>query len=125
MIVDAPLRILSVDNEPSVTTSLRYIFTGARYEFTCVEGGNEALAKLEADPDSFDVIIVDHKMPRLSGMELVCAIRERGIDSKVIVVSGDLSQEIREAYARMDVAGMFSKPFDIHLLRSAVDRLAA
>ena len=123
--MDAPLKILAVDNESSVTLSLRYIFAGPRYELTGVESGTDALARLDADSDAYDVIIVDQKMPHLTGVELVSAIRDRGIASKIIVVSAHLSSEIREAYERMDVHVMFGKPFDIGELRSAVDRLAA
>ena len=125
VVMDAALKILAVDNEPSVTLSLRYIFAGPRYELTGVESGLDALARLDANSDRYDVIIVDQKMPNLTGVELVSAIRERGIAGKIIVVSAHLSSEIREAYERMDVHVMFGKPFDIGELRSAVDRLAA
>ena len=123
--MDAPLRILAVDNEPSVILSLRFVFAGPRYELTCAENGNAALAKLNANLDLYDVIIVDQKMPNLTGLELVRAIRQRGINGKIIVVSAHLSSEIREAYERMDVHVMFSKPFNVEELRSAVDRVAA
>ena len=85
----------------------------------------KALAKLEADPDSYDVIIVDQKMPNLTGVELVGEMRKRGIVGKVIVLAAELAWEIREAFERMDVHVMFSKPFDVEQLRSAVERLAA
>jgi two-component system response regulator (stage 0 sporulation protein F) len=114
-----------VDNEPSVTLSLRYVFDGPRYDITTVDDGDSALARLDADPDPFDVIIVDQKMPHLTGIELVSEIRRRGIGGKIIIVSAHLSSEVREAYERLNVHVMFSKPFDIDMLRSAVDRLAA
>jgi DNA-binding NarL/FixJ family response regulator len=85
----------------------------------------EALARLDAGSDRYDVIIVDQKMPQLSGVDLVTAIRQRGIQSKIIVISAHLSPEIRQAYQRMDVHAMFGKPFDVAALRLAVDRLAA
>lgn len=123
--MDAVLKILAVDNQPTVTLALRYLFAGPRYEVTCVEDGNSALARIDASSDPYDVIIVDQKMPNLTGVELVSAIRERGIPGKIIVVAALLSSEIREAYERMDVHVMFGKPFDVGALRSAVDRLAA
>jgi CheY-like chemotaxis protein len=123
--MDAPLKILAVDNEPSVTLSLRYVFSGPRYEMTCVEDGNSALAILDVNSNPYDVIIVDQKMPNLTGVELVDAIRKRGIGGKIIVVSAHLSSEVREAYERMDVHVMFPKPFDVEQLRSAVERLTA
>jgi CheY-like chemotaxis protein len=124
-VMDTALKILAVDNEPSVALSLSYIFTGPRYELTGVESGIDALARLDANSDRYDVIIVDQKMPHLTGVELVSAIRERGIPGKIIVLSAHLSSEVREAYEQMDVHVMFGKPFDIGELRSAVDRLAA
>ena len=123
MAMDAPLRILAVDNEPSVTLSLRYVFTGPRYELTCVESGPAALARLDANFDLYDVIIVDHKMPKLTGVELVTAIRQRGINGKIVVLSAHLSPEVRESYSRLYVHLMFSKPFNVEELRSAVDRI--
>jgi len=123
--MDAPCRILTVDNEPSVTLSLSYVFAGPHYEVTAAKSGNEALATLDAKADRYDVIIVDQKMPELTGVELVSAIRRRGVTSKIMVLSAQLSSEIREAYERMDVHVMFAKPFDIAELRSAVDCLAA
>jgi len=124
MAVEAAVRILAVDNEPSVRLSLRYVFSDPRYELTCVESGRAALAKLDANSDLYDVIIVDEKMPHLTGLELVSAIRQRGISGKIIAVSAHLSSELREAYERMDVHVMFSKPFNVDELRTAVDRLA-
>ena len=123
--MEPALRILAVDDEPSVTLSLRFVFGDPRYELTCVDDGNAALARLDANSDLFDVIIVDEKMPRLTGVELVSAMRQRGINGKIIVVSAHLSPEIREAYARMDVHVMFSKPFNVEELRSAVGGLVA
>ena len=124
-VMDATLKILAVDNEPSVTLSMRYLFDGPRYEIITVDNGDAALAKLDSESEPFDVIIVDQKMPHLTGVELVSEIRKRHITAKIIVVSAHLSSEVREAYERMDVHVMFSKPFDIDMLRSAVERLAA
>jgi CheY-like chemotaxis protein len=121
--MDAPFRILTVDNEASVTLSLKFVFAGPRYEIHSVEDGQAALAALEASPDPYDLIIVDQKMPNLTGLELVGALRERSIPGKIIVLSADISAEARAAYERMDVHAIFPKPFDVGQLRSAVDNL--
>ena len=119
------LRILAVDNEPSVIFSLRHIFNGPRYDLTGVENGDAALARIDSGLEQFDIIIVDQKMPHLSGVELVDEMRKRGINSKIMVLSAHLSSEVRAAYERMDVHLMFPKPFDVRQLRTAVDQLAA
>ena len=116
----APFRILTVDDEPAVAFSLRYVFAGPRYEVLSVEDGYAALAKLDDRSEHYDAIIVDQKMPNLTGLELVEEIRQRGIPGKIIVLSAQLTSELREAYKRMDVDAIFLKPFDIDELRSAV-----
>jgi two-component system response regulator len=119
----AALRILAVDNEPSVTFSLRHIFNGPRYDLTAVENGDAALSRIDSCSEQYDIIIVDQKMPHMSGLELVGEMRKRGVTSKVMVLSADLSPEVREAYERVDVHLVFPKPFDIGDLRSAIDHL--
>src|SRR6266403_3577010 len=121
----ATLRILTVDDEPSITHSMRFIFAGPRYEVTGAENGDDALAKLDASSDAYDVIIIDQKMPYLTGVELVGEIRKRGFAGKIMVLSAHLSSEIREAYEKMDVHVLLDKPFNIHVLRPVLDTLAA
>ena len=122
--MEAPLKILAVDNEPSITLSLRFVFAGPRYELTCVGNGGAALARLDANSNLYDVIIVDQKMPGLTGLELVKAIRARGISGRIIVVSAYLTREIRESFELMGVDALFSKPFIVEELRAAVDRIS-
>ena len=121
----AAIRILAVDNEPSVTFSLRHIFNGPRYNLTTVENGDAALSRIDSGSGQYDIIIVDQKMPHMTGLELVGEMRKRGITSQVMVLSADVSSEVREAYERVDVRLVFPKPFDICDLRSAIDHLVA
>ena len=123
--MSGPFRILTVDNEPSVTVSLKYVFAKPRYEVFSAESGSAALAMLNAGSNLYDLIIVDQRMPNLTGLELVDAIRKRGIPGNIIVLSAQLSPEICEAYERLKVQAIFSKPFDLNELRAAVDNLAA
>ena len=119
------LRILAVDNEPSVTFSLRHIFNAPRYDLSAVENGDAALARLDSGSECYDIIIVDQKMPHMTGAELVSEMRKRGVTSKIMVLSAHISSEVRATYERMDVHVMFPKPFDVRQLRSAVDQLVA
>ena len=81
--------------------SLKFVFPAPRYEVLCVASGDEALTNLEANASAYDVIIVDQKMPNLSGVELVEAIRQRNIPGEIIVLSAHLTTEMREAYHRL------------------------
>ena len=85
--MEAVLKILAVDDEPSIATSMHYIFARPRYELTSACDGDDALARLSAEPDPYDVIITDDKMPHLSGVELVRKLKERGFRGKIMVLS--------------------------------------
>jgi DNA-binding response OmpR family regulator len=121
----AALKIMAVDDEPSIATSMHYIFARPRYELTSACDGNDALARLSTDPAPYDVIITDNNMPHLSGVELVRKLKERGFQGKIMVLSAHITLELREAYADMDVDVLLDKPFDIHELRQKLDLLVA
>lgn len=119
------LKILAVDDEPSIAASMHFIFESPRYEITTAQDGDDALDQVAADPKPFDVVITDNNMPHLTGVELVRELRKQNFPGKIMVLSAHLSPNLREAYEEMDVHVMFDKPFDIHELRRALDRLGA
>ena len=119
------LKILTVDDEQSITESMRFIFGAAKYEVIGTQTGADALAKIDADPEAYDVIIIDQKMPRLTGIELVHEIRKRPYAGKIMILSAHLSPDIRQAYEELDVDVMIDKPFDINELRSLLEQLAS
>ena len=119
------LKILAVDDEPSITESMRFIFGKPNYEVTGVNDSDDALSKLTQDASGYDIVITDQKMPFLSGLELVSELRRRNFHGKIMVLSAHLSDEVREAYEELDVHVMVDKPFNIHELRTALKKLAA
>ena len=121
----AALKILAVDDNPSIREAMPFIFAAPDYEIASAPDGDRALAKLDEDPSAYDIIIIDQKMPQMTGVELVRGIRERGVPGKIVVLSAHLTPEVRHAYEQMSVRVILEKPFDVGKLRSAVDRLAA
>ena len=119
------LKILAVDDNSSIREAMPFIFAAPDYEISSAPDGDRALAKLDADPNAYDIMIIDQKMPRMTGVELVRGIRERGVPGKIVVLSAHLTPEVRQAYEQMGVHVILEKPFDVGKLRSAVDRLAA
>ncbi len=120
-----PLKILTVDDEPSIGQSMRFIFERPLYELSTAQDGEAALARLTTDPNLFDVIITDNNMPGVSGIQLVRQLRERQFAGKIMVLSAHLSTDLRAAYEAMEVDAMIDKPFSIKALRQALDRVAA
>jgi DNA-binding response OmpR family regulator len=119
------LKILSVDDEPSIAACLSFIFKRPRFELTSARNGNDALARLSAAPAPYDVVITDNQMPQLSGVELVRALRERSFRGKIMVLSGNLTPENRDAFTQMNVDAIVEKPFDNYELRNRLELLVA
>jgi len=121
----APLKILAVDDEPSIAQSMRFIFERPLYELASVLDAEAALARLTTDLNLFDVIITDNNMPGVSGIGFVRQLRERGFAGKIMVLSAHLSPEVRAAYEAMEVDAMIDKPFSIKVLRQTLDQVSA
>src|SRR5947207_8187915 len=118
------LRILAVDDETAVAQLLALVLCGPTSKVTNVCNGEEALAKIAADPRPFEIVITDHNMPRMTGLELVRELRARQFGGKIVVLSAHLTQENVQAYTDLGVDLMLSKPFDVDELRHAIDVLA-
>ena len=119
------LNILAVDDEPSVAQSLRFVLGGPTCQLTSACDGEEALAKMDATACSFDLVITDDHMPRVSGVELVRELRARNFPGKILVLSAHLSAENSEAYQALHVDTLMPKPFDIGVLRRTISSLAS
>jgi CheY-like chemotaxis protein len=121
--VEAPLHILAVDDEPSVTYSLSFVLGGPARKLTTASDGDEALERVASNHPPFDVIITDNNMPRLSGLELVRRLRAEKFGGKIVILSAHLTEELRRAYTALRVDQMLAKPFDVGELRQVIERL--
>jgi DNA-binding NtrC family response regulator len=77
--------ILLADDEPLERGSLSLMLQQEGYDVTTVEDGLAALTQLEKQ--QFDVVLTDIRMPRMTGMELLKQIKERKIESEVILIT--------------------------------------
>ena len=120
---DPRLRILTVEDEPAVTHMLALILGGPGAKITNACDGWMALMKIGAAAEPFDVIITDHRMPRMNGLDLVRRLRVRQFTGKIIVLSAYLTKENIQAYEELEVDMMLAKPFDVGELQLAMDLL--
>jgi DNA-binding response OmpR family regulator len=82
-----------------------------------------ALMKIGAAAEPFDVIITDHNMRRVSGLDLVRRLRMQEFAGKIIVLSAHLTDENIRAYEDLKVDMFLAKPFDIEELQLAMNLL--
>ncbi len=114
------LRILAVEDEKAVAQILAVVLGGPMAKVTRASDGWEALIKVGATPQPFDVIITDHRMPRMGGLDFVRSLRTRNFEGKILVLSAHLSDEDIRAYEELGVDMMMSKPFDFAEIQNAV-----
>lgn len=84
-------RILVVDDEQNIRLTLNALLGRAGHSVTTAASGEEAITLFERQ--SFDLMLVDLQMPGINGMQVVEAMRERNIDTTVIVLTGHGSLE--------------------------------
>ena len=78
--------VLVVEDEPDLA-DLYAAWLGDEYRVRTAYGGQEALEELNATDNEVDAILLDRRMPGLSGDEVLSAVRERGVDCRIAMVT--------------------------------------
>ncbi len=117
-------RILVVDDERSIRNTLKDILEFEKHEVQLAENGKVALECLRNS--NFDLIFSDIKMPELDGLELLNAIREREIDTPVVMISGHGNIETAVDSIKRGAYDFIEKPIDLNrlliILRNALEK---
>jgi CheY-like chemotaxis protein len=97
----AHLHILSAEDQRLYAEMVSTLFEGAGHTVVTAEDGQEALDL--AAMAKFDMLVTDHKMPRVDGLVLVTRLKETGFTGKMIVHSSRLSEQEVASYRRLGV----------------------
>ena len=107
-------RILVVDDEAHIQEILHEALTAENMDVTSCDNGQEALRLL--GQKSFDLLLLDMRMPLMDGLGLINSIRDQALDLPIIVITGMAShEEIEEALGK-GVHKCIKKPFHIKSL---------
>ena len=114
------MQILVVEDEKAVAHMIAMVLGGPASKVINAKDGWDALIKIGATSRPFDVVITDHRMPRMTGLQLVRQLRAQKFGGKILVLSAHLSDEDIRAYEELNVDMMMSKPFDFEELQQAM-----
>ena len=114
------MQILVVEDEKAVAHMIAMVLGGPAAKAVRARNGWEALIKIGATARPFDVVITDHRMPRMTGLELVRQLRAKNFGGKILVLSAHLSDDDIRAYEELSVDMMMSKPFDFDELQESM-----
>lgn len=120
---DTPkLRILIADDDESVLDMLR-AFLERKHQVALVTNGVEALEKLKEE--HFDMVLSDVDMPRMSGIDLLKAVRRLYPNVAVVIMTGLPGVEAAVEALKVGAVDYLSKPFDLHGLAEIIGRISA
>jgi two-component system nitrogen regulation response regulator NtrX len=116
--------VLVADDEEDIRSSLRMILEYEGIGILEAASGPEALRKVEESRP--DAVLLDIKMPRMDGLEVLGELRKRGLDPPVIVVSGHGTIATAVEATRLGAFDFMEKPLErervLLVLRNALER---
>ena len=110
--------ILVADDEPAIRRSLREILEFEEYAVEEAVDGEEALQKAKAG--GIDLVLLDIKMPRRDGMEVLQALRDAEAGVPVVMISGHGNVETAVEATQLGAVDFLEKPPDLNRLLVSV-----
>jgi two-component system response regulator AtoC len=114
-------RVLVVDDETKMQRVLQIMLERMGHQVSCTGNGEEALQAMKSAPA--DLVISDLRMPGMSGIELLQALREQGNDVPVIIMTAYGTIESAVEAMKLGAWDYIVRPFDVDALERAIDRV--
>jgi DNA-binding response OmpR family regulator len=85
------MRVLVIEDEAKVASFISKGLEEEAYEVEVVYNGRDGLDRLTAD--RYDIVLLDLMIPEISGLEVLKTIRERGVNTPVLIITAKSSKE--------------------------------
>lgn len=108
------LTILIAEDDEEVAKTLEGHLSNEGYNTTVALDGEVALS--EISKKNFDIVILDLKMPKVSGFEILRIIKQKIPATKVIVLTAYADFKNTEICKRLGADHVLAKPFDLEIL---------
>jgi two-component system response regulator MprA len=118
MALEEPRRVLLVDDEPALVRVYARALSAEGYEVEVASDGADALTKLRER--TYDVVVTDICMPRMSGLRLLEGIRRLCPDVPAVLMTARLDPETYEKARELGSVRYLLKPFKLEQLSNAV-----
>jgi len=116
-------RIIIVDDEPNVRLGYRITLETEGFAVQEASGAGQAMEAFDAE--SFDLAILDMRMPELDGLDLLAEMRQRGLDTPAVIITayGDVPHAVRAM--KLGAIDFLQKPLTPEQLRALVAEVIA
>jgi CheY-like chemotaxis protein len=108
-----------------VVRSTEALLQRCGYDVRAFTEPHDLFETLRGDPFGYELVLTDHNMPRLSGIEVAKIIGDIRPDLPVVLLSGYVSERLPEDAARAGVKQVLHKPCSMADLCAAIERHAA
>lgn len=116
------IKILVVDDQEGIRQLLYEVLQSEGYVVEVAESGSDALKAVEEfNPD---ILIIDMKMPGMSGLDVLKLLDERNCDVKPIIMTAYGELEIINEASQLGVKHYINKPFDIEDLLEIIKEVS-
>lgn len=116
-------KILVVDDDPFSAELTGITLESAGYDVIIAEGGIDALEKISQEP-LIKIVVSDMNMPMINGAELFEELRAAGMNQPFILLTGDESGSLKQAYP--DIDAVIAKDEDFQdVLPDLIEKLIA
>ena len=102
-------RILIIDDELTIGTGCKRVLEKENFEVNYQQSGRSGLK--DALTEEYDLILLDLLLPEIEGMEILKAIKSKGIPSEVIIITGYATVQTAVEALKLGAADYISKPF--------------
>ncbi len=114
-------KILFVDDEIEITEAAKGFFEEEGYLVSTADTAKDGISLLgKLNPD---ILILDMKLPDMSGMVVLEQVKRLSPGTKVIVNTGYVDQAMIDQTEKLGRDAFLQKPFDLFILKDEVDRL--
>ena len=115
------MKILLIDDDEWIRDSLRIFFEAEGCQVVVLETAEEGLAELQ--DQAYDLIIVDYKLPGLSGLEFLKRTRDDHSDVMKILITAYRTDSIVSEARKLKIQGFIEKPFTSESLMASLAHL--
>lgn len=114
-------KILIVDDNPNMSSLLVEMLEVFQYNALRATDGQDALSKIEQD--DIAMVITDMRMPKMSGLELLQAVKKKQPKMPVVIISGYSVDEEDSSIVKAKADGFLNKPFLMSDIEKLLDSL--
>jgi DNA-binding NtrC family response regulator len=120
MSVSAERKILVVEDNPNMSSLLSDMLEVFAIQSVRATDGHDALSKLETE--SIGMIITDLRMPKMTGLELLEAVKKRDPHMPVVLISGFSVEHTEDQSLLSRADGFLHKPFRMNDIKGILDQ---